>query len=188
MKPSRGAGFTLVELLIAIAVLGVIATFALSKVLNSVDTSAHNVKLKEAFSVIISLSYQGFASREMKSNLSYIIDRLNIVKRCSSNSISQGCYTAANPTGMAFNERDELGFILPSGVAGIGLNDQGGATNGFFLDANGDSGPNVVGVDVLVLRYDPSTGRINVDSAGSNFNSSAYRNANTALGRAIFAD
>ena len=45
-------GFTLAELLIALAILGVIATFTIPKILDSGSSSKHNAIVKEAAGMI----------------------------------------------------------------------------------------------------------------------------------------
>ena len=52
MKQVKQSGFTLAELLIALAILGVIATFTIPKVLESGSTSQWNAMGKEVASMI----------------------------------------------------------------------------------------------------------------------------------------
>lgn len=52
MQSCRKNGFTLAELLIALAILGEIATFTIPKILNSQQQSQNNAVAREAFSMI----------------------------------------------------------------------------------------------------------------------------------------
>jgi prepilin-type N-terminal cleavage/methylation domain-containing protein len=56
---SAGAGFTLAELLISLAILGVIATFTIPKVLQAQQNSAYNSAAKETIAMI-SAAYQQY--------------------------------------------------------------------------------------------------------------------------------
>lgn len=52
MRSCRKNGFTLAELLIALAILGLIATFSIPKILNAQQQSQNQAVAKEAFSII----------------------------------------------------------------------------------------------------------------------------------------
>jgi prepilin-type N-terminal cleavage/methylation domain-containing protein len=59
-------GFTLAELLIALAILGVIATFTIPKVITAQQNSTYNAKAKEAISMVTG-AYQLYQQRDTPS-------------------------------------------------------------------------------------------------------------------------
>lgn len=189
-------GFTLSELLIALAILGLIATFTIPKVLQNVETQSNRAKFKEAIGVINDLLMQGINSGAITSTRAdgtYFLNRLQTTKVCASNSQSQGCSPASQIGGQY--EYDEPGVILHNGVMIVGLNNSSSSDNGFIIDANGSTGPNEAGKDQLYLNLcsdpnvcDPaatetpsSLGRVTYLWWSGAFTSGAYQNANKAL-------
>jgi prepilin-type N-terminal cleavage/methylation domain-containing protein len=61
MSKQHSLGFTLAELLIALAILGEIATFTIPKILSSQQNGTNKAKAKEAFSMVSS-AYNSISS------------------------------------------------------------------------------------------------------------------------------
>jgi prepilin-type N-terminal cleavage/methylation domain-containing protein len=151
-------GFTLSELLIAIAILGVIAAFTLVKVLQVTDTAQNKAKFKEALATLNQPLFEGVQSGAINPNYSvssnngeYILSKILGNKVCPSNSQSEGC-APSSQTGYPF-DLDEPGVVLHNGVMMYGFNNNLYGVNGVVLDANGETGPNTVGQDQLVMVY-----------------------------------
>jgi prepilin-type N-terminal cleavage/methylation domain-containing protein len=89
-------GFTLPELLIALAILGVIATFAIPKILLSEQDRKKIAIFKESIAMVEAIYYNsGLTGNLDATNIgSSVINNINAVKVCNSNSETQGCWTA----------------------------------------------------------------------------------------------
>lgn len=157
-------GFTLAELLLALAIMGVIAMFTIPKILASVTQNNKAGIFKEAIATMSQVVYNGNLTREiqMPDAELYILSHINAVKICNSDSTAEGCYSAAfTPYGPEVNSP---GVILHNGAAIIGIDGGWDAgTNqyedGLFIDWNGDDPPNTHGDDQLWLKicYGPNT-------------------------------
>lgn len=149
--------FTLAELLIALAILGVIATFTIPKVLNSQVDTKRKAILREIVASVNEAGYQGYIKGEILSgyNGSYIMEHLNAVKLCA-NAQTDGCFSQ-NATEAAW-ERAEPGMILHNGASVAGLNDNVGVQNGVIIDWNGPELPNQAGEDQMFLEFCYSAG------------------------------
>jgi prepilin-type N-terminal cleavage/methylation domain-containing protein len=125
-------GFTLSELLVSLAVLGLIAGLTVPSVVVSIDRSKTRSILREAFQTISAITQAGvlngdfagitdwdvLSSSNPQGIVGYVRSKLNYSKQCLTTDItSDGCKrgwsgAAANDTRNAHNAR----FILPNGA------------------------------------------------------------------------
>jgi prepilin-type N-terminal cleavage/methylation domain-containing protein len=199
-KTPSGSGFTLSELLIAIAILGVIATFTLVKVLQVTDTAQNKAKFKEAIATLNTPLFEGVQSGAITdaNSGSYMMSKLAGIKVCDTNSLVQGC-APSSQTGYSY-ELDEPGIVLHSSAMLYGFNDNISSSNAAVIDVNGAAAPNTVGQDqlIIVYCYDPQgcnndpclesslfrSGTISYMFC--DFSSNTYRDANKALFLSLF--
>jgi prepilin-type N-terminal cleavage/methylation domain-containing protein len=139
-------GFTLAELLIALAILGEIATFTIPKILSSQQNSQRIAVFKETIGALSEITYYGYLQGDLTTSnvTSYYASKLNTVKICSTNSFTQGCWS--HPGGDT-----EPGFVLHNGATLTGFNNTGPG-NGISMDWNGAAGPNIEGQDIIQLQ------------------------------------
>jgi prepilin-type N-terminal cleavage/methylation domain-containing protein len=152
-------GFTLAELLIALAIIGVITTFTIPKVLQSQADQQKKTVLRETISalseILTSATRQGDYESPKSGN--YFLGKLNALKICNTDASAQGCWN--NAVQGANGESAERGVILHNGATIAGFNDTGGSyNNGVMIDWNGVKPPNTVGDDQLlvILCFDQS--------------------------------
>jgi prepilin-type N-terminal cleavage/methylation domain-containing protein len=125
-------GFTLSELLVSLAVLGLIAGLTVPSVVVSIDRSKTRGVLREAFQTISAITQAGVLNGDFsgitdwdvvnstnpQGIVGYVRSKLNYAKQCLTTDItSDGCKrgwsgAAANDTSNAHNAR----FILPNGA------------------------------------------------------------------------
>jgi prepilin-type N-terminal cleavage/methylation domain-containing protein len=90
-------GFTLAELLIALTVLGVIASFTIPKILTSNNAVTEKSKWKEVYGAIAQVYHEGYTQRTLVGGQSsstvfnYFASKLNTVRICNSHLVNQGC-------------------------------------------------------------------------------------------------
>ena len=94
-------GFTLSELLIALGILGVIATFTIPKILNSQANSQKTAVFKEAIATVVDINYSGSLQGEITcpNRRDYFLDRINAIQICNTDSEAQGCWPQASFAG-----------------------------------------------------------------------------------------
>jgi prepilin-type N-terminal cleavage/methylation domain-containing protein len=155
VKDSNTPGFTLAEVLIALALLGIIAAFSIPQVLQNVQSAQQNAILKETVSILSGIVDTGRRDGTLApaTFYNYFKTALNLVKSCPNNSQTEGCWTQAPLP----YESDEPGFVLPNGVQIVGFNYIGGNSNGIVIDTNGPKPPNTFGVDQIrmLICYGP---------------------------------
>ncbi|MEB3287336.1 MAG: prepilin-type N-terminal cleavage/methylation domain-containing protein [Vampirovibrionales bacterium] len=143
--------FTLAELLIALAILGVIATFTIPKVLTAQADQQKKAVFKETIAALANITYTGNMQETFDANTfeSYLLNHLNLVKVCQTDSLAQGCRTQAMPFGM----EGYTGGILHSGATIVIHPNSVSPTNmmDVFIDWNGDRSPNLIGTDTLMI-------------------------------------
>lgn len=160
------SGFSTAELLVVLAVLGVIAAFTIPKVLNS-NAPGHKAALKQTYTSLSSVLREGVQNGAINKDTiaSYFKQKLNYTKFCS-NGNSQGCWPTAT---MGDPGRDyENAYLFSNGVHLGGFNPSApNSPETITLDANGPAGPNQLGIDQLRLSlcFGPS----NCSSGGERF-------------------
>jgi prepilin-type N-terminal cleavage/methylation domain-containing protein len=152
------SGFTLAELLIALAILGVIATFTIPKVLQSQQNGQKIAIFKETIAAI----QQAQDKEQLEGGVTPTTDDMNAIKTCPNNAGTEGCWPqAALGVWPNFNKSSGGGMILANGasVGGLGLSFQDNIVNpsediqAITIDWNGATGPNVDGDDQLTLLF-----------------------------------
>lgn len=149
MSKLPNKGFTLAELLIALLILGEIATFTIPKILSSSQNGRKKVVLKETISVLSEATYLFCLSPESSTNpnpYEYMAGKINALKLCPSDSSAQGCIGASSS-----GEITEPGFMMHNGASVAGLRNSAQPREGLIIDWNGSAGPNVIGDDQIEI-------------------------------------
>lgn len=150
----RNSGFTLAELLIALAILGVIATFTIPKVLTSQNDSKRTAVMKEAVATLNNVLQQGLLEGGVTdSNLgTYYLNHLNAIKICDTNAKTQGCWSNVATT--FAGQEATPGVVLANGAFICGFDDASSGTGAdtIAIDWNGADGPNTEGNDIMMVR------------------------------------
>lgn len=152
-------GFTLAELLIALAILGVLTVFTIPKVLNTNQDQEKKAIFREIIGAFSTLTYTGWQSQEINRNTGtynyhdYYYSRLNAVKICPTNSAVQGCWDVAiqGDPWNASNPAAREGAILHNGATIVGFRNYGNPYGSVMIDWNGTAPPNAKGEDQLLL-------------------------------------
>lgn len=143
-------GFTLAELLISLAILGVIATFTIPKVLKSEADAERKAVFKETLAVLSQLAHiRSITSNQPFANIAelktYVQDHLNYVKQCPTDVYAEGCWFTTSAGG-------EDGYLLPNGAFIISVNGGAGMDRETLaIDWNGLEPPNVSGQDIMLV-------------------------------------
>ena len=184
--PNQESGFTLSELLIALAILGLIAAFTIPKVLQTTSDTAVRAIAKEAASSI-SMAYEGIQAdsnglANMGTNADQIIGKMNTVETLTTGTIgatTTSTCDAANPCYMLHNgaviQIEALNDNFGDGAAGeIGV-------LVFYVAPDGQSGTSeyisiVLGFDGRVMSGGEVTGT--VVAPFTNYNNNATTNSN----------
>jgi prepilin-type N-terminal cleavage/methylation domain-containing protein len=141
-------GFTLAELLIALAILGEIATFTIPKILSAQQSGQRKTIFRETFATISALNYQGVITGNVTSGTTfwaYMKSNLNAIKYCE-NAQTEGCWSGSSDE--PFNTPTAAGAVLHNGALLTDI--EFGSTNeAFDIDWNGTAGPNLKCVDQI---------------------------------------
>ena len=142
---TQNKGFTLSELLIALAILGLIATFTIPKVLQTTESNQRKAVFKETIGSITEIAYDMWHQNRL-GDQDYFLSRLNIVKYCNPGATGD-CWTAA--MGNSETQTIAPAATLQNGVVISRPN----VTNRSYMiiDYNGQAGPNTFGEDQIGL-------------------------------------
>jgi prepilin-type N-terminal cleavage/methylation domain-containing protein len=146
-------GFSLSELLISVAVLGLISALTLPAVYNSVQKNQKKAVLKESVSVVQTAFLHCLNMGECSSgDYGKMYDNINATTLCKE---SDGSCTFSYPIAGAPSEStntNSVGYLLQTGAYMWGFQtDSVHQSDAFVIDFNGEAAPNVVGEDVLYL-------------------------------------
>ncbi len=127
-KSDLKKAFTLTELLVSMAVLGLIATLTLPHMFMSADRAKKRAVFKEAYQALAQATHA--AMMEGVTDSRGIVDYFNAQKVCKNNSLTEGCLQDATFAGTTWALGQELnqGVLLHSGVSIVGFNS--GAVSG----------------------------------------------------------
>lgn len=141
-------GFSLAELLIALLILGEIATFTIPKILSAQADSRKMAILKETLSALSAATYQNCLEPSQSSNpYQYLTSKINTVKQCPTNSATEGCWDPAAVSGDGI----EPGFTMHNGASIAGIRNGNWTGDTFMVDYNGLEGPNLANTDQFQL-------------------------------------
>jgi prepilin-type N-terminal cleavage/methylation domain-containing protein len=146
---SGSKAFTLSELLISLAILGLIATFTVPKVIANIDVTLNKNILKKQVSIMQEIMYTAAQKGFLVANQSptYSISTITLSMNCSEMSAIRSNGTPVNIGNAAVNRTT---CVLHDGSTIKVFRD---SNYEFTLDANGDKSPNTIGVDQLKLYF-----------------------------------
>jgi prepilin-type N-terminal cleavage/methylation domain-containing protein len=139
--------FTLSELLVSLAVIGLISAFAIPKVINSVEASQKKIIFRETIAVIQDVYNTCLLDEScIVADYNELYNRLNAVKICDTTTTA--CVTNPSVESGSIN-RD--GAIFQTGAYMWGFARSFDDRDGFAIDFNGTKPPNLLGEDILWL-------------------------------------
>jgi prepilin-type N-terminal cleavage/methylation domain-containing protein len=171
----QSIGFTLAELLIALAILGEIATFTLPKIISAQQNAKQLAVIKETVATLSEVLYVGTQFGEIDdSNFdTYMLSKVNAVKLCPNNVRDDGCM----PQDLPYTTFPTYkGFILPNGAAvacGRAPTTPSGAGE-CLIDWNGTDGPNLKHNDQLDVNLVYNSNGISKGKVGQVKNNTAW--------------
>ncbi len=147
------SGFTLMEVLIVLGILGMIAAFSIPRIVTGYQDKQKLATFRECLSLLAQIEDDGISSSQLTpSNFSnFFLSRIQAKQYCSTNAASEGCWNTA--TQGSIGEETQPGVVLEDGAVIVGLSNPGGNQwyEGIAIDWNGTALPNKVGEDQLVL-------------------------------------
>ena len=169
---SKKRGFTLAEVLLVITIIGIIASYTVPSLLNSVQDKLYQTGFKKAYSNLSNIQMQMISDNggslkgvfaDQDQLLTKFESYLIYAKKCTWGADYGFCWAAdaefLNGLLMSDYEQDSMGFILNDGsfLRLILDNTDCSNTNGTLgsicakatIDINGFKGPNVVGKDIF---------------------------------------
>lgn len=157
-------GFSLVELLISLAILALIAVHTIPKILIAQENQQNSAVLKETFATLSTVLYQSRLMGEITENTSLsdlselLKQKLNYARFCDSGSNSDGCEQYAITPDVDIASKERFIFHTGSYLYINGKNHAGGINFVFFIDPNGKNGPSLdQHGEILALWFNPSS-------------------------------
>jgi prepilin-type N-terminal cleavage/methylation domain-containing protein len=200
-KYSVNKAFTLAETLIVLAVMGLLVTFTVPKVIHEVGEQQKKAVGKETITALHDALYAGWQEGTLNSSTTltqfgdYLATKLNVIRDCPAGRPAGDCVTSHTDT---FGNARRI-LVLPNGawvsIYGVyGVNPSALLGFHFFVDYNGATGPNtepnVRGTattsDIICLWFNPSNQKVTINPSrhGDNYQAGslvADRHANRHL-------
>lgn len=149
----RQNGFSLAELLLALLILGQIATFTIPKVLTAQQNAQREAVFKETYATLAELLYRGYQQGHIyesggKLYAGWMLGQVNSLKMCDSSGTGQGCW---NISDSFLTHSSCAAFRMHSGavVASCAFDSNGNVSQHIAIDWNGETGPNLINEDQL---------------------------------------
>jgi prepilin-type N-terminal cleavage/methylation domain-containing protein len=109
-------GFTMAELLIAMSILGIIATVSIPKVLGSFEITQNKTVMKEAISSLHHVLYKAWQEGDSRTVSELLKDHLNVSNVCPPNDVSGECADAYWGSLSSWSYVEHERFVLTSGA------------------------------------------------------------------------
>lgn len=142
--PYAQPAFTLAELLIALAILGVIATFTIPKILSAQQAEKRKSIFRETYAALSQTLYEGIKLKGQVTDTSsywiYLQSNLNAVKYCT-NASTEGCWPGASDN--VNNTPSRRGILLHNGAMITDFDFGNPSADNLWIDWNGTVGPNM---------------------------------------------
>lgn len=169
------SGFNLSELLIVLTVLGLLATFAIPKVLQTVGENQKKAVGKNSIIALHEALYAGWLAGDITEASTYtqvgdyLAAKLNVVRDCKPGRAVDDCVTSF-PAPNHFSNTKRI-FVLHNGawISMQNVDALGWENIHFFVDYNGTAGPNVdthhspgtvTEADITALWFNPTQQQI----------------------------
>jgi len=179
-RNSTGAkGFTLAEVLLTLAIIGVVAALTIPAVVTKVAKDQYVTGLKKAYNTLKSVEREAIQEHGPMENWTwstgydpiadfekYFLPHFDVLKNCKSTT-EKGCFAE----GLTYLNGDTLGdfngaryyrIVTSDGMSWAYINTNTGGTNplesrgAFYVDVNGLKGPNRYGRDMFYFYVFPS--------------------------------
>lgn len=170
-------GFTLSELLISLAVIGLIAVLTIPTLLRSVSQQQDRARLKETIAATQQVLYQAqrtgrlTALPSQSEVIALLRSDLNYTKECSNGTAD--CTSSTTPHDYPTIRVGATSWILASGASitslGCAATNPSHQSCDFTFDANGPQAPNLPGQDEVTLSYCLTAGLCDNTASGQQF-------------------
>jgi prepilin-type N-terminal cleavage/methylation domain-containing protein len=156
-KCSVNKAFTLVETLIVLAVMGLIVTFTVPKVIHEMGEAQKKAIGKETIAALHEGLYTGWQEGEITPNSSidqvatYLAGKLNVLRHCLPGRPADDCVTS-HPHAFSIHQHV---LQLPSGawISVYNIAHSHYSAFAYFIDYNGATAPNIEPSDMVVLWF-----------------------------------
>ena len=124
--PSKERGFSLAEVVISLAVLGLIASLTLPSLFMSMDRAKKRAVFKETYHALATAVHTATMEGE---TVFEVINKFNVSKICRTNALTEGC-THYSVGGY---EQNEPGVVMATGATIFGLTSSVSTHNGIMI-------------------------------------------------------
>ena len=176
-------GFTLGEILVTLAIIGVVSALTIPSTINNTQKKALAVQLQKTINDITNATdlhttdenKNSFSSTSGYAYLNkFVEENFKVLKSCSS---ASGCFADVNYRSLDNSQNKSFscagGAYLLANSAAICMS-KSGTQVVVVTDVNGKKGPNTGGRDMFTFKLDNKTGDIVSSYSSSNCKGSAY--------------
>ncbi len=169
---NKKSGFTLSEVLVTMAVIGVISALTVPTLINNYQRKAYTLQLRKVVRELsdaadMLMTEEGkpkFSATTGYNNLDdFVTQRLKTLKTCSSSSTT-GCFANEKYSSISGTVADNTfscggnSYVLADSAAICLYRTEGSQDVTVVVDTNGQEGPNVAGRDLFMFTLNGTTG------------------------------